>query len=150
MSFVKFNQLTARLIESGHFESLSSDSDSDLYRDWSECAGDDLAQHTRRVLIRKNILEIVVDKPNWASRVFHMQTRLLVQMQALGHSKLTEISVRVKPPKKFKSPQHIATETETIPTSNDTGNLLQQLADQSSNPRTRATLLRLSKHHRGE
>ena len=150
MSIVKFNQLIARQIESGDLKLTSSDSDSELYRDWSKCAGDDLAQHTRGVLIRKNTLEVVVDKPNWASKVFHLQSRLLKQMQALGYSELTEISVRVKPPKKFKSPQHIAMETEKIPTSHHTADVLQQLADQSSNPRTRATLLRLSKHHRGE
>ena len=150
MSIVKFNQLTTHLIEGGYLKSHSSDSDSELYRDWSECAGDDLAQHTRSVLIRKNILEIVVDKPNWASKVFHQQTRLLKQMRSFGYSELTEMSVRVKPPKKFKPPQHISMEAEKVPTSQHTAGLLQQLADQSSNPRTRATLLRLSKHNRGE
>ena len=105
---------------------------------------DPLAQHCQIAALERRTLTIVVSSPAWATRLRLQQHRLIKAFQDIA---IQNLSIQISPEAGI-SAQTIQKQPRTM--SQQTYNLLINLAETTADPKLRQALRRLSQHARNK
>lgn len=120
-----------------------------IFQDWNQAAGAAIAENTLNLSIDGSILSVTVNSPTWAHELINNQSTILARLMESGYKNLQEMAIRVnvtvgrKLAQQSKVPQESQPLTPAI--SPRLKHLFIEIAENSSNPDTKATFMRLSK-----
>lgn len=148
MSEFDYSKLSNILKEVGLPDPPENFTDSKIFSDWLQSAGENIANNTTNLSIDGATISVTVTSPTWAHSVLNSQSTILTRLGEFGHKELTEMTIRVSAPTSGNLPQ-----TQKLPTPEQPKReidpqlkkLFAEIANNAKSPRTREAFLRLSK-----